>query len=88
MTSSAAPPQPGVAPPGLPMVDLSRPPPGFGLGPAEPERPSAPYYDLPAGLMVPLVSDVPYSSQLVIFAQNCVNSCEVLVCPIHNLNCI
>merc|ERR1719150_814876 len=37
------------------MVDLSRPPPGFGLGPTEPERPSAPYYDLPAGLMVPLV---------------------------------
>merc|ERR1712218_483172 len=26
VTSSAAPPQPGVAPPGLPMVDLSRPP--------------------------------------------------------------
>ena len=44
--------------PGLPLVDLSRPPPGFsGLGPAsaEPERPSAPYYDLPAGLMVPLI---------------------------------
>ena len=64
VSSSAAPPQPGVAPPGLPMVDLSRPPPGFGLGPAEPERPSAPYYDLPAGLMVPLVSDVPCSSTL------------------------
>ena len=37
------------------MVDLSRPPPGFGLGMKEPERPSGPYYDLPAGLMVPLV---------------------------------
>ena len=46
--------------PGLPLVDLSRPPPGFaGLGgpaaSAEPERPSAPYHDLPAGLMVPLI---------------------------------
>ena len=46
----------GQAPPGvLPLIDLSRPPPGFGLGSMEQERPSAPYYDLPAGLMVPLV---------------------------------
>ena len=44
----------GQTPP-MPMVDLSRPPPGFGLGSVEQERPSAPYYDLPAGLMVPLV---------------------------------
>ena len=55
-------------PPGLPVPDLSRPPPGFipphpnltGPGPGqspkvEAERPSVPYFDLPAGLMVPLV---------------------------------
>merc|ERR1719186_2384274 len=56
-------------PPGLPVPDLSRPPPGFvppntglgsGSGPSpspkvESERPSVPYFDLPAGLMVPLV---------------------------------
>ena len=42
--------------PGMPLVDLSRPPPGFSFpGPVEPERPSAPYYDLPAGLMVSMV---------------------------------
>ena len=41
--------------PGLPPVDLSRPPPGFSGLAAEPERPSAPYHDLPAGLMVPLI---------------------------------
>ena len=40
---------------GLPIPDLSRPPPGFMLGKVEQERPSAPYFDLPAGLMVPLV---------------------------------
>ena len=27
-------------------------------------------------------------TQLDILAQNCVNSCEALVCPIHNLNSI
>ena len=39
--------------PGIPLADLSRPPPGF-LNPLQGETvPSAPYYDLPAGLMVP-----------------------------------
>jgi len=56
-------------PPGLPVPDLSRPPPGFvpprsglgaGLGHShspkvDSDRPSVPYFDLPAGLMVPLV---------------------------------
>ena len=28
------------------------------------------------------------STQVVILAQNCVHSCEALVCPIHNLNYI
>ena len=41
--------------PGLSIPDLSRPPPGFVVGKVEQERPSAPYFDLPAGLMVPLV---------------------------------
>ena len=27
-------------------------------------------------------------TQVVILAQNCVHSCEALVCPIHNLNYI
>ena len=40
---------------GVPIPDLSRPPPGFAMGKVEQERPSAPYFDLPAGLMVPLV---------------------------------
>lgn len=48
---------PGSAPP--PAVDVTRPPPGFApAAPAaepEPTRPTVPYYDLPAGLMVPLV---------------------------------
>ena len=49
-------PGPGPGPgPGLPIPDLSRPPPGFVVGRVEQERPSAPYFDLPAGLMVPLV---------------------------------
>jgi len=39
--------------PGLPVADMSRPPPGF-MGQGE-TMPSAPYYDLPAGLMVPLI---------------------------------
>jgi len=38
--------------PGVPMADLSRPPPGFQ---ASDTVPTAPYYDLPAGLMVSLV---------------------------------
>jgi calcium homeostasis ER protein len=41
-------------PPGVPLADLSRPPPGF-ITPQE-TIPALPYYDLPAGLMVPLVS--------------------------------
>ena len=38
--------------PGVPMADLTRPPPGFQ---ATDTVPTAPYYDLPAGLMVSLV---------------------------------
>lgn len=36
------------------MADISRPPPGF-QGPLEGTVPTVPYYDLPAGLIVPLV---------------------------------
>jgi len=39
--------------PGLPVTDLSRPPPGFMV--QGETMPTAPYYDLPAGLMVPLI---------------------------------
>ncbi|CAH1974044.1 unnamed protein product [Acanthoscelides obtectus] len=51
-------PPPGYFPPPGMFPDFSKPPPGF---PAKPEpileelMPTAPYYDLPAGLMVPLV---------------------------------
>ena len=44
-------------PPGVPLADLSRPPPGF-LTPMQPlgeTIPTLPYFDLPAALMVPLV---------------------------------
>ncbi|XP_054273893.1 calcium homeostasis endoplasmic reticulum protein-like isoform X2 [Macrosteles quadrilineatus] len=51
--------------PGIELPDLSRPPPGFHLPPPPPIMqpevmpddllPSLPYYDLPAGLMVPLI---------------------------------
>ncbi|XP_069162329.1 calcium homeostasis endoplasmic reticulum protein isoform X2 [Procambarus clarkii] len=48
-------PPPGF-PPGLPLVDFSKPPPGF---PIEEQKenlvPTVPYYELPAGLMAPLV---------------------------------
>ncbi|KAK4325591.1 hypothetical protein Pmani_003834 [Petrolisthes manimaculis] len=48
-------PPPGF-PPGLPLVDFSKPPPGF---PVEEQKenlvPTVPYYELPAGLMAPLV---------------------------------
>ena len=43
----------GVGVPGLPVTDLSRPPPGFMV--QGETMPTAPYYDLPAGLMVPLI---------------------------------
>jgi len=48
-------------PPGIPVPDVSRPPPGFappqyGLLQEEKETiPTLPYFELPAGLMVPLV---------------------------------
>ena len=35
-----------------------------------------------------LIRPVSDHSQLDILAQNCVNSCEALVCPIHNFNYI
>ena len=41
--------------PGLPIADLSRPPPGFQLPVQGETIPTAPYFDLPAGLMVPLI---------------------------------
>lgn len=50
---------------GIELPDLSRPPPGFGPPFPQPLMqqeilpddllPSLPYYDLPAGLMVPLI---------------------------------
>lgn len=58
---------PGNFPPGVELPDFSRPPPGFPLPPptmaAHPPPPepvddlvpSVPYFDLPAGLMVPLI---------------------------------
>ncbi len=56
----------GSNPPLLPLPDFSKPPPGFpalppppGPRPAAPSdadlMPTVPYYDLPAGLMAPLV---------------------------------
>lgn len=46
----------------LPLPDFSRPPPGFGPAPlmvhepsVEDLMPSMPYFELPAGLMVPLI---------------------------------
>lgn len=46
-------------PPNFLIPDLSKPPPGFSNPPAEvvveEVVPSAPYYELPAGLMVPLI---------------------------------
>lgn len=54
-------------PPGM-FPDFSRPPPGF---PPKPERqleelmPTAPYYDLPAGLMVPLIKVCLHCGKLV-----------------------
>ena len=43
----------------MPLVDLSRPPPGFNDEPASVTEddlvPSVPYFDLPAGLMVPMI---------------------------------
>ncbi|XP_056635772.1 calcium homeostasis endoplasmic reticulum protein isoform X1 [Diorhabda sublineata] len=51
-------PPPGYLPPPGMFPDFSKPPPGFPVIP-EPQleelMPTAPYYDLPAGLMVPLV---------------------------------
>lgn len=50
---------------GIELPDFSRPPPGFpGIPPPPPPAeilpddllPSLPYYDLPAGLMVPLIN--------------------------------
>ena len=65
----------------FPLPDFSKPPPGFGpsSGPAvDPATglppmpatldltPSVPYYDLPAGLMAPLVKvDLPYPYALL-----------------------
>lgn len=61
---------PSVPPPNLPLPDFSKPPPGFGAPTAgappplmaqevhiQPEdlMPSMPYFELPAGLMVPLI---------------------------------
>lgn len=56
---------PNFPPPGIELPDFSRPPPGFpGIPPPPPPAeimpddllPSLPYYDLPAGLMVPLIN--------------------------------
>nr|CAH7729211.1 unnamed protein product [Callosobruchus chinensis] len=70
-------PPPGYFPPPGMFPDFSKPPPGF---PAKPEPileellPTAPYYDLPAGLMVPLV-------------KVCVNAMGIWVCNslVHDL---
>lgn len=56
----------GLPPPNFLIPDLSKPPPGFAdpaplpeavIVPVVPEevKPSAPFYELPAGLMVPLI---------------------------------
>ena len=47
-------------PPGMPLPDFSRPPPGFPMMPPPVVNeadlmPSVPYFELPAGLMAPLV---------------------------------
>ncbi|XP_043279146.1 calcium homeostasis endoplasmic reticulum protein [Venturia canescens] len=56
--------QPTVQPPpftNVPLPDFTKPPPGFGLPPiihepsVEDLMPSMPYFELPAGLMVPLI---------------------------------
>ena len=50
-----------IAPPYVPpnemgMLDLSKPPPGFPTPPPDKDLvPALPYYELPAGLMVPMV---------------------------------
>ncbi|RZF40697.1 hypothetical protein LSTR_LSTR007988 [Laodelphax striatellus] len=55
---------PHIPPPGIELPDFSQPPPGFPAVPPPPTisevmpddlLPSLPYYDLPAGLMVPLI---------------------------------
>lgn len=46
-SSSSAP------PPG--MIDMTKPPPGFPQPTMEPTTPTVPYFELPAGLMVPLI---------------------------------
>ncbi|XP_039296295.1 calcium homeostasis endoplasmic reticulum protein [Nilaparvata lugens] len=55
---------PHIPPPGIALPDFSQPPPGFPAVPPPPQisdvmpddlLPSLPYYDLPAGLMVPLI---------------------------------
>ncbi|XP_063921571.1 calcium homeostasis endoplasmic reticulum protein isoform X2 [Zophobas morio] len=52
-------PPPGYFPPPGVFPDFSKPPPGFAPNPEPPAveelMPTAPYYDLPAGLMVPLI---------------------------------
>lgn len=55
-------PPPGFFPPPAVFPDFSKPPPGFQLPPPPPLQheledltPSVPYYDLPAGLIVPLI---------------------------------
>ncbi|XP_064211274.1 calcium homeostasis endoplasmic reticulum protein isoform X2 [Tribolium castaneum] len=52
-------PPPGYFPPPGVFPDFSKPPPGFAPNPEPPVVeelvPTAPYYDLPAGLMVPLI---------------------------------
>lgn len=63
-------PPPGYLPTAAVFPDFSKPPPGFT--PKQPEvfmedlMPTAPYYDLPAGLMVPLVKVSFYDSRDVI----------------------
>lgn len=62
---------PGVLPGGFP--DFSKPPPGFpaNLPPkqeiVEELLPSVPYYDLPAGLMIPLIKVTDYFENLFLY---------------------
>jgi len=63
------------------LPDLSRPPPNFiqnnfSLPPTQPDiaddlMPSLPYYDLPAGLMVPLVKVCEINKNLIIILLMC-----------------
>lgn len=73
-------PPPGFFPPPGMFPDFSKPPPGF-LSKQEPLleelMPTAPYYDLPAGLMVPLV-------KVGLFSKHIQTNVEITICKLFN----